>query len=51
MKNEDWQNDDSLNTYHLWLKMMREKGLRAGKFEPINDEERMVAARAKAGIT
>lgn len=45
---EAWQRADSLNTYHLWLQMKREEGLRAGLFEPVNNDERAIAAKAKA---
>lgn len=44
---EAWERADSLNTYHFWLQMMREKGIRKGAFEPINDQERAIAALVK----
>ena len=39
-QNDQWGHADAYACWALGLRLQREKGLRAGKFKPVNDDER-----------
>ena len=39
----DWERADALACWRLGVQLKREEGLRAGIYEPINDDERKIA--------
>ena len=48
MTDYNWK-DDSIKSWIFWPRFMRKKGVREGKFEPGNDDERRYLEGCKEG--